>query len=257
MAEADPFSPATLPLRLNRFLAACGLGSRRQVERWIAAGRVRVNGTLAEAPGLRVQPDQDRVEFDGRPVHLTQAPTYLLLHKPTGVVSTAHDPHGRPTVVDLVRGVAAAARLYPVGRLDQDSEGLVLLTDDGTLTQRLLHPRHHVPKEYRVTTDPPPSAAALAALERGIDLGDGRPTRPARIVERLPEASFVLELREGRKRQIRRMCQAVGLRVTRLVRVKLGPLALGALPPGEARCLDAAEVRALWEMAGLERPRSA
>jgi pseudouridine synthase len=167
-------------------------------------------------------------------------------------VSTASDDRGRRTVLDCVRDLAGGARLFPVGRLDLDSEGLVLLTNDGTLTHRLLHPRYHVARRYRVWTAPPPPAAALAAMARGIEIEPGVVTRPARIEPRRG-AGFEIELREGRKRQIRLMCEAVGLEVTRLVRIALGPLRIGRLRPGSHRLLDGREIAELWRAAGLDR----
>ncbi|MGD8394058.1 MAG: pseudouridine synthase [Candidatus Eiseniibacteriota bacterium] len=240
------------PVRLNRYLAAAGLASRRGVERLIEARRVTVNGTVVERPGTHVLPGRDRVMVDGRRVELRSRAVYILLYKPRGVVSTVADDRGRRTVLDCVADVAGGERLFPVGRLDLDSEGLVLLTNDGTLTHRLLHPRYHVAKRYRVWTTPAAPATALAALARGIEIEPGIVTRPATVAPRR-DRSFVIELREGRKRQIRLMCEAVGLEVTRLVRIALGPLRLGRLRPGSHRALDHREIAALWRAAGLLR----
>jgi 23S rRNA pseudouridine2605 synthase len=238
-------------VRLNRFLATAGLGSRRGVEELIAAGRVTINGRVVEEPGTQVAPGKDQVSLDGEPVPAGAAPIYILLFKPRGVLTTAYDPHGRRTVLDLLPPARSGARLFPVGRLDLESEGLVLLTNDGALTHRLLHPRYHVAKRYRVWTDPAPSPAALAALARGVQIAPRVTTRAAEITPR-GVRGFEIVLKEGKKRQIRLMCEAVGLRVTRLVRVSLGPLRIGRLRPGQHRPLTAAEVESLRRAAGAQ-----
>lgn len=230
--------------RLQKYLARCGVASRRASEQIIVAGRVQVNGQVAAELGTSVDPERDRIEVDGRAVVPPITHTYVLLNKPIGVVSTASDPKGRQTVVDLVE---SAARLYPVGRLDYDSEGLLVLTDDGDLALRLTHPRHTVEKEYEALLTGDVTDEALARLRDGVPL-DGRPTAPARV-ERgdvTRDGTWVrIVIREGRNRQIRRMAEQVGLDVARLVRVRIGSLRLGTLPAGAWRTLSATEVAAL------------
>jgi 23S rRNA pseudouridine2605 synthase len=229
-------------MRLAKYLAHAGVASRRGAETLVHAGRVRVDGEIARDPARDVG-DRSRVELDGSPLGGPQDTVVYALHKPVGVQSTAHDPQGRPTVVQLI---AELRRLYPVGRLDADSSGLILLTNDGALANRLTHPRYEVPKTYRVhVAGGPVSQGALGALRRGVALEDG-PTAPARV-RRVGRGGveFELTIREGRNRQIRRMCEAVGHRVLALQRVALGPLRLGALAPGEHRLLGATEVEEL------------
>lgn len=230
--------------RLQKYLARCGVASRRASEGLIAEGRVRVNGSVTAAPGTTVDPAADRVEVDGRVVRPPADHTYVMLNKPIGVVSTASDPRGRRTVVDLV---PSDARLYPVGRLDYDSEGLLLLTDDGDLALRLTHPRHEAEKEYRALLQGDLRDDVLAQLGRGVIL-DGKRTARARFarLDAHPDGTWVrVVLHEGRNRQIRRMVEAVGLEVVRLVRVRVGSLWLGDLAPGMWRRLTPAEVAAL------------
>lgn len=225
--------------RLQKVLAQCGLGSRRTCEALIAAGRVRVNGEVA-ALGRRVNPDTDRVEVDGVSVSVAPGLVYYLLNKPAGVVSTASDTHGRPAVTGLV---PPEPRVHPVGRLDADSEGLLLLTNDGDLTYRLTHPGFGVEKEYLVVVDGTPRPAAVRSLREGVDLEDGR-TAPARVA-RVGPNGLRITIHEGRNRQVRRMCATVGHPVRRLVRTRVGPLRLATLAPGEWRELTPGEVRAL------------
>lgn len=229
--------------RLHKYLARCGIGSRRGAERLIAAGRIHVNGGVVDAPGTTVDVGRDRVEVDGRPVH-PSVHRYLALHKPPGVVSTVADPAGRKTVLDLV---PSDVRVFPVGRLDYDSEGLILLTNDGGLAFKLSHPRHSVDKEYDVLVRGELSGAVLDRLRSGVLL-DGSLTRPARIEGRgTVDAGRWLRivLHEGRNRQIRRMAHSVGLEVLRLIRIRIGPLTLGELAVGRWRDLGTTEVRAL------------
>jgi 23S rRNA pseudouridine2605 synthase len=230
--------------RLQRYLARSGVASRRACEQLIADGRVRVNGEPVVMPGTSVDADADRVEVDGRPVRPTTTRTYIMLHKPTGVVSTASDPQGRPTVLQLV---SSPVRVYPVGRLDADSEGLLLLTDDGDMAMRLTHPRYGVEKEYRALVRGGVSRDLLDRLSAGIML-DGRMTAPARFTwdERMADGAWLrVTIHEGRNRQIRRMASAVGLEVVRLVRTRIGPLRLGNLPLGAWRPLSQSEVDAM------------
>jgi 23S rRNA pseudouridine2605 synthase len=226
-----------VPVRLNRYLASAGVGSRRAVDELIRAGRVTVNGQMGELGGA--VGEGDVVAVDGRPV-APQELAYLMLHKPSGVVTTASDPQGRRTVVDLVE---SPQRVYPVGRLDRDTTGLLLLTNDGELANRLAHPRHGVEKTYvaDVEGDPPPDV--LRRLAEGVELDDG-PTASARV-RRLGAGRVELVIHEGRNRQVRRMCEAVGHPVRRLHRSAYGPLELGALAEGRWRALTSEEVDAL------------
>lgn len=230
--------------RLQKVLASAGIGSRRSCEELIAAGRVQVNGEPAVL-GRRVHPDRDRIVVDGVPVAVDPDLVYYLLNKPPGVVSTARDPQARPTVTSLV---PAEPRVFPVGRLDTDSEGLLLLTNDGELTHRLTHPKYGVKKEYLVHVQGDPRPSALRRLREGVELDDG-PTMPAQV-SRLGPATLRITIHEGRNRQIRRMGEAVGHPVLRLVRTGIGPLRVGKLKPGEWRRLAAVEVRALERAAG-------
>jgi len=233
------------PERIQKVLAAAGVASRRAVEEMVAEGRITVNGQPARL-GQRVDPDQDKVEVDGNPVGLRTDLVYYLLNKPSGVVTTASDPQGRPTVVDLVPG---ESRVFPVGRLDADSEGLLLLTNDGGLTHRLTHPSFGVPKEYLAHVEGRPSRGALRRLRDGVELDDGVAQA---VAVSLPEPSVIrIVVHEGRNRLVRRMCEAVGHSVIRLVRTRIGPLADRSLPPGEWRELSQSEIREL-ERQGTE-----
>jgi 23S rRNA pseudouridine2605 synthase len=229
-------------MRLNAYLARAGVASRRAADELINAGRVRVNGRPGELNTF-VGP-ADSVEVDGRRVGM-QPLAYLLLHKPAGVVTTARDPHGRPTVVGLVPG---GPRVVPVGRLDADTTGALLLTNDGPLAHRLAHPRYEVDKVYEVEVEGDPGPAALRRLAAGVDLDDGR-TAPARV-RRLGRGRLELTIHEGRKHQVKRMCEAVGHPVRRLHRSGYAGLALRGLAPGEWRELTRAEVEALRRMVG-------
>ncbi|MBI2710199.1 MAG: rRNA pseudouridine synthase [Actinobacteria bacterium] len=229
--------------RLQRVLARAGFGSRRLAEELIDAGRVTVNGTPAVL-GRRVDPDVDRVEVDGVPVGVRPGLVHYLLNKPAGVVTTVTDTHGRPTVVDLVPG---EPRVFPVGRLDLDTEGLLLLTNDGDLAHRLTHPSFGVEKEYLAEVQGEPARGTLRSLREGVDLDDGR-TAPAKASLLAPNL-LRIAIHEGRNRQVRRMCEAVGHPVVRLVRVRIGPVRDRSLAPGEWRALAADEVRALAEAA--------
>jgi 23S rRNA pseudouridine2605 synthase len=241
-------------MRLAKYLAHAGAASRRGAETLVHAGRVRVDGEVVSDPARDVS-DHNRIELDGSPLAGAQTTGVYALHKPVGVLSTARDPHGRPTVVELI---AERRRLYPVGRLDADSSGLILLTNDGDLANRLTHPRYGVPKTYRArVAGGPVSETALAALRGGVVLEDG-PTAPAGV-RRVGRGGAELELsiREGRNRQVRRMCEAVGYPVLGLRRVALGPLRLGGLAPGEHRRLQAAEVEQLRAAGASEVRRGA
>jgi 23S rRNA pseudouridine2605 synthase len=226
-------------MRLAKFLAHAGVASRRAAEGLIAEGRVSVAGEVVTDPARDVD-ESSRVTVDGRAVGPEPREVHAL-NKPRGVVSTARDTHGRPTVVELVR---SQRRLYPVGRLDADTTGLILLTNDGELAERLTHPRHGVEKVYRARVQPGRVAPeALRALREGVELEDGR-TAPARARQPAPGV-LEITLREGRKRQVRRMVEAVGHRVIELERVAFGPLGLRGLEPGQSRRLKRAEVERL------------
>jgi len=232
--------------RLQKLLAAAGVASRRGGEVLITSGRVQVDGQVVTTLGARADPRWQRITVDGRPLHFPAAPQYVLLYKPAGYVTTASDPQGRATVFDLL---PPGPRLFPVGRLDRESEGLLLLTDDGDLAYRMTHPRFGLEKEYHVWTAWPRSGQ-LHALAAGVLLEDGW-TAPARVeeVSRGADGAIVsMVLHEGRNRQVRRMLAATGLPVYRLVRVRLGPLHLGRLAPGDWRTLDGGEVAWLRRM---------
>jgi len=232
--------------RLQKVLARAGIGSRRVAEDLIAEGRVTVNGRVAVL-GARVDPEADLIEVDGAAVGTRADLVHYLLNKPAGVVTTASDPQGRPTVVALVPD---EPRVFPVGRLDADTEGLLLLTNDGELAHRLTHPSFGVDKEYLAEVRGSPSRGALRALRQGVALDDG-PTAPAKASLISPTV-VRLVIHEGRNRQVRRMCEAVGHPVVRLVRTRIGSLADRRLKPGEWRELEIDEVRAL-EAAALPR----
>jgi len=227
-------------MRLAKYLAHAGVASRRAAETVVAEGRVRIDGEVVRDPARDVD-DTVRVEVDRAPVGAEPRVAFLL-HKPPGVLSTAHDPQGRRTVVDLVP--ARGLRLYPVGRLDADSSGLILLTNDGELANRLTHPSFEVPKTYRARVAAGPvGERALRSLRQGVRLEDGL-TAPARV-RRVRGDLLELTIHEGRNRQVRRMCEAVGHRVLELQRVRFGPLALGDLGPGAHRRLGEAELARL------------
>lgn len=232
--------------RLQKVLSAHGITSRRGAEAYIASGRVTVNGRPAQV-GDKADPERDDIRVDGCPLSARAERTYLMLHKPRGYVTTLSDERGRKTAAELVAG--CGARVWPVGRLDLDSEGLLLFTDDGALTQRLLHPSHEVEKEYRVWVNGD-IGAALPLLRGPMSL-DGVPLRPAKVEVVAPKVLSVV-IHQGKKRQVRRMCAQAGLTVRRLMRVREGSLELGELPPGRWRRLTGEEVRRLWESTILQ-----
>ena len=229
-------------IRLQKALADAGVASRRASEDLIIAGRVRVNGVLIGELGTRVQPG-DKITVDGKPIGTQESRVYIALHKPPGYVSTAKDDRGRPTVLDLVR---VPERVYPIGRLDFDSSGLLLLSNDGELVHRLLHPRHEVDKVYEVRVDRQPTDEQILQLEAGVLL-DGEMTAPAKVeyVSGTRRLGLRFTIHEGRKRQVRRMCAAVGLDVSRLARIRFGPIRLGDMRPGDWRYLRHDEVTSL------------
>ena len=237
--------PPRRPLKtLERVLSKAGLGSRTDARSWIGAGRVRVNGRVIQSPDLWVDLERDRVTLDGRPVRGAQK-VYLLLYKPKRYITSYTDPQARPTVYDLVRD--AGVWLVPVGRLDLDTTGLLILTNDTQFAERLANPEYKVPKTYQAKCAGPLTDEQIARLRNGVELSDG-PTRPA-IVERLRDSArythLEIVIREGRNRQVRRMLEAVGSKVVDLVRVAIGPLRIGDLQIGKWRHLTESEVRAL------------
>jgi len=246
--------------RLQKILAHAGYGSRRACEDMIRQGRVIVDGRIAQL-GDKADPESQRITLDGQPVRLTQSPAhiYVMLNKPRGAISTVRDPHGRRTVRDLV---PLPGRLYPVGRLDADSEGLILMTDDGQLTQRLTHPRYGHDRVYRVLVAGDPEPKTLDRWRRGITL-DGKPARFKDVTvasRELDETWLRVTVTEGRNHLVRRIVAALGHPAQRLIRVQLGPLELGELPPKRWRYLTQVEIRALDKEVGVTlnpaRPRT-
>ena len=231
-------------IRIQKIIADRGLASRRKAEEWIAAGDVCVNGETAHL-GDKADPERDRITVRGRPLNAVQEYVYLMLHKPRGYITTMSDERDRKCVAELIEDVEQ--RVYPVGRLDKDSEGLLLMTNDGAFANAMMHPARHVPKTYRVTVHPGVTEEMLAQMETGMVI-DGRKTAPARVrVLTEEKGRVVLEiiLYEGRNRQIRNMCEQLGLEVARLRRIAMGSVRLGMLPPGKWRELTAEEVRRL------------
>ena len=237
-----------MEVRLQKLIAGTGLASRRKAEGLIAAGRVMVNGKTVTELGTKVDPTRDHVKVDGKHLSAAQPFVYLMLNKPKNVVSTLDDPGGRTTVKDYLRGVSV--RVFPVGRLDFDSEGLMLLTNHGDLAQAMLHPRYHVPKTYLIKVKGVLTDEDIRNLERGVKLDDGM-TGPAQVKKvRKVEANSWLEItiREGRKHQVKRMLESVGHPVIKLLRIRMGSLALGDLQPGEFRFLTDREANALRQL---------
>ncbi len=241
--------------RLQKYLARCGVASRRHAESLITSGAVTVNGQVVRELGTRMDAERDEVRVDGQVVRPARQHLYVLLNKPANVVTTVTDTHGRRTVLDLLPAEWRAARIYPVGRLDRNTEGLLLLTNDGELALRLMHPRYALPKVYHALVEGRPSAEVVAKLERGLLLaGEDRPTAPARVwrLRSTGENAWLgIELHEGRNRQVRRMLEAVGHPVVELRRVRVGPLTLGGLAPGASRLLTPTELGKLRRAVGL------
>jgi 23S rRNA pseudouridine2605 synthase len=245
--------------RLQKILARAGHGSRRSAEALITAGRITVNGALVAELGATADASVDRIEVDGRAIEIAAAPVYLAMHKPAGYLTTARDPRGRRTVIDLYPA-DLPPHVFPVGRLDRDSEGLLLLTNDGEFAHRLAHPRFELDKEYYALVRGSPSSGALGQLRAGIEI-EGRRTSPAEaeVVRTAPfghedrpgHAWLRIVIHEGRKRQIRLMCAAVGHPVSKLVRTRVGDVLLGRLPPGKSRRLSGREVASLKSQLGL------
>jgi pseudouridine synthase len=235
---------AKRPLKtLERVLSKAGVGSRVEARRWIHAGRVKVNGRVTRNPDQWVDMQRDRVRLDDEPL-VNRGRLYLLLHKPAGYLTTYRDPEGRPTVYDLIADVGTY--LSPVGRLDRDTSGLLLMTNDNRFAERVTNPKSHVPKTYLVKASMVLTDAQMQRLRQGIDLADG-PTRPAtvrRVRDSAKYTHFEITLTEGRNRQVRRMVEALDAKVLELVRVKIGPIAIGGLAIGTWRLLTRAEVAA-------------
>ncbi len=238
------------PIRLNKYIAQCGVSSRRGADDLVFAGRVSVNGTTADSPGIKVDSTKDKVQVDGKPISLPGSGknTTLLLHKPVETVTTAFDPQGRETVLDLLPKEITKLRPFPVGRLDYYSEGLLLLTTDGDLCYRLTHPKYHLPKVYRVTIRGKVPTSIIKEMSEGMVLEGGDNIAPIKITAEKPMAGAqVLEMTliQGVNRQIRRMCDQFDLTILRLIRVKQGPVSLGKLKPGQWRELTAKELAAM------------
>lgn len=247
--------------RLQKILARAGLASRREAERWIVEGRVSVNGAVIRKLGSQADPAKDSIKVDGKRIKPAAAPLYYAFHKPPGTITTLNDPEKRPDLTPYLARLGEKRRLFPVGRLDYNTTGLLLLTNDGEFALRLTHPRFGVKKVYRAKLSACPTAEDLARLRNGIRLDDGMsaPAR-ARVIDRLKKNAWVeIEVREGRKREVRRMFEALGFFVEKLIRIKIGSVALGPLPLGELRPLQRFEVDALKREVGLaapaERPR--
>ena len=246
-----------MPERLQKFLSRAGVASRRRSEEFILAGRVKVNGVVVTELGTRIEPFKDVVHFDNVQISADQRFVYLLLYKPTQVISAVSDPQGRPVVTDLIP--TDYGRVYPVGRLDWDSEGAILMTNDGELTDLLTHPRHEVSKVYMVKLRGHlrNDDERIIRVRNGVRLDDGYQTQPCDVIldggtER--HSWFVVSIKEGRNRQIRRMFEAVGMTVLKLKRIAYGPVQLGEMMPGTYRRLDEGEIEELYEAAGKKRP---
>lgn len=246
-----------MEVRLQKVIAASGLASRRKAEEWIAQGRVTINGKIVRELGTRIDPERDHVKVNGRHLKEVEPYTYIVLNKPKGIVSSLNDPEGRPTISHLLHGVTL--RVFPVGRLDFDTEGLMLLTNHGELAQALLHPRYHVAKVYLTKVKGMLDDEEIAQLARGVKLDDGM-TAPAIVkkVRKAEENSWLeVTIYEGRKHQVKRMFEAVRHPVLKLKRIKFGPLTLGDLPPGEFRYLTDREANTLRTIYKYKQEREA
>jgi 23S rRNA pseudouridine2605 synthase len=232
--------------RLQKILARAGIASRRKAEELIREGKVRVDGRVVREMGTQVDPETQKIECEGIPVTSREKKIYILLHKPVGFLSTVHDPHGRPIVTDLLQGIKE--RVYPVGRLDLDTEGALLLTNDGELAQKILHPSHEVNKTYVAKVKGKPDTQKLAILARGVAI-DGKKTWPAHLQVLQTEAQTTtirIVIHEGRKRQVRRMFEAIGHPVLELKRTAYGKLELGKLAPGKYRRLTSRDIEMIF-----------
>ena len=240
--------------RLQKILARAGLASRREAERWIAAGRVTVNGSVIRKLGSQADPGKDSIKVDGKRIKPATAPLYYAFHKPPGIITTLNDPEHRPDLTPYLARLGEKRRLFPVGRLDYNTTGLLLLTNDGDFALRLTHPRFGIKKLYQAKLSACPTEEDLARLRKGIRLEDGMsaPAR-SRVITKLRKNAWVeIEVQEGRKREVRRMFEALGFFVEKLVRIKVGSVGLGALPPGELRPLSRMEVESLKREVGLQ-----
>ncbi len=247
--------------RLQKILSTAGIASRRAAEAYIVQGRVSVNGETVTELGTKADPDADDIRVDGRRLKPPRRRRYILLYKPRGYITSRSDPQRRPTVIDLLGKGGVREYVYPVGRLDYESEGLLLLTNDGELAATLTHPSHGVAREYEARVRGVPDRHAVERLRKGIVL-DGRVTSPAEVEIRrvmesraAPDAVLSITIHEGRNRQVRRMCEAIGHPVVRLRRVRIGPISDPGIRPGEFRDLDPKEVAALRKAAGRAQPR--
>jgi pseudouridine synthase len=246
-----------MPERLQKIISSAGIASRRAAETLILEGRVTVNGAAVTTLGSKADPETDDIRVDGRRVKVRERRRYLLLYKPRGYITSRADPQQRPTVIDLLARGGVREYVYPVGRLDYESEGLLLLTSDGDLAARLTHPRHGVPREYHVRVRGVPDRQALDRLAKGVVI-DGRPTEPAEVrlyasADDGQQATVTFVIHEGRNRQVRRMCEAIGHPVIRLQRVRIGPISDDHIRPGEFRDLDEREIAALKRAASTKR----
>lgn len=242
--------------RLQKIIARAGLASRREAERWIVEGRISVNGTVMRELGSQADPARDSIKVDGKRIRPAVAPLYYAFHKPPGVITTLNDPEHRPDLTPYLARLGEKKRVFPVGRLDYNTTGLLLLTNDGDLALRLTHPRFGVKKLYRVKLSTCPTDEDFIRLRKGIRLEDGM-TAPARarVIDKLKKNAWVeIEVQEGRKREVRRMFEALGYFVEKLIRIRLGPISLGPLGQGELRALSNGEIAALKSAAGLARP---
>ncbi|MGH7816852.1 MAG: pseudouridine synthase, partial [Candidatus Binatia bacterium] len=241
--------------RIQKIIARAGLASRREAERWIEEGRITINGTIVRKLGSQADPFKDSIKVDGKRIKSAAAPLYYAFHKPPGVITTINDPEHRPDLTPYLVRLGEKRRVYPVGRLDYNTTGLLLLTNDGELALRLSHPRFGVTKVYRVKLSECPTRDDFAHLRKGIRLEDGMsaPAR-ARVVERLKTNAWVeIEVHEGRKREVRRLFEALNYFVEKLIRIRVGSVELGHLPLGELRPLTQSEINSLKRAVGLER----
>ncbi|HWH79131.1 MAG TPA: pseudouridine synthase [Candidatus Binatus sp.] len=245
--------------RLQKIIARAGLASRREAEKWIAEGRITVNGAVVSKLGSQADPLKDSIKVDGKRIKSAAAPMYYALHKPPGVITTLNDPEHRPDLTPYLARLGEKRRVFPVGRLDYNTTGLLLLTNDGELALRLSHPRYGVSKVYRAKLSACPTPDDFALLRKGIRLEDGvaAPAR-GRVVEKLKTNAWVeIEVQEGRKREVRRMFEALNYFVEKLVRIRVGPIELGNLPIGELRPLSQSEIKALQIAVGLAKGNAA
>ncbi len=242
--------PPASPVRINRYLSSCGVTSRRKAEELVLQGRVRLNGRVVTDLATKIDPAHDHVTLDDRQVAAVHAPLYLVLNKPKDTITTAADERGRHTVMELVH---TKQRVYPVGRLDRNTTGILLLTNDGDFANHLMHPRHHVPKTYHVTLDRPIAREHLEALAAGVRLPDG-PTGSAEllVIPRSKGKEVGITVREGRNRQVRRMFEHFTYVVTKLDRVAYGPVTKEGLPRGAMRKLTATEIKTLRRLSGMD-----